>query len=66
MPGVHSLQHVKGFCTANLTDDYSVGAHPERIAYQIALNDLTVARRGGRSRFQADEPANALSSSTIS
>ena len=44
MASVHGLQHVERFGSANLTDDDTVGTHPERIAYQIALRDL--ATRG--------------------
>ena len=43
MAGRHRLQHVEDFGAAHLADDDPIGAHPQRVAHQLARGDLALA-----------------------
>ena len=51
MPGVHRLQHVEGFAAADLTDNDAIGAHPQCIAHEFTLRDLTDTLDVGETRL---------------
>ena len=53
MAGVHRLEHVEGGAVADLTDDDAVGAHPQRVAHQVADGDRALALDVRRARLQA-------------
>jgi hypothetical protein len=53
--GVHRLQHVQGLPAAALPDHDPVGAHPQRVAHQVADGDRAPALDVGRPGLQPDD-----------
>ena len=53
--GVHGLQQVEGFRSADFADDDAFRSHTQAVAYQIAHGDLAFAFEVGRPRFQAHD-----------
>ena len=53
VPGVESLEHVERLRTAHLADDDPVGAHPQRVAHQLADRDLSPALQIRGPAFEA-------------
>ena len=54
MAGIHGLEHVERFFTANLTDDDAIRAHTQRVHQQLALANGAFAFHVGRSGFEPD------------
>ncbi len=52
--GGHGLEHVEGLAAADLADDDAVGAHAQRVAYEVADGDPALALHVGRPGLQAD------------
>jgi hypothetical protein len=53
--GVHRLQHVERLTPSDLPDDDPVGAHPKRVANQIAHRHLATSLHVRRTRFEGDD-----------
>ena len=54
LPGVHGLEHVQSFATADLTDDDSIGAHAKGIPDQVPDRYLAFPLDVGRAVLQTD------------
>ena len=55
MAGVHRLQQVEGFRSADLADDDPLGTHTQAVLDEIAHGDLALALEVGRARFQTHD-----------
>ena len=55
MSGVHCLQHVETFFTANFAEHDAVGTHAKRVDDELALTHGTIAFHVGRPRFKAND-----------
>src|SRR5215472_10158693 len=53
MAGVHGLQQVEGFRSADLADDDAFGPHAQAVSYQFLHGDLALAFDVGGAGFQA-------------
>ena len=53
MTGVHRLQHIERFSTADLADHNSVRAHSQCVLHQVANGDLAAPFHIGRPALQA-------------
>ena len=52
MTGIHRLQQVERFRSANFADDDPLRSHTQAVAHQIAHGDLALALKVRRPRFQ--------------
>src|SRR5579859_3411667 len=53
MPGVHRLQHVERFGTADLAQDDAIRSHPQCVANQVALCHLAATLQAGDPGLQS-------------
>ena len=53
--GVHRLQKVEGFRSADLADDDALGPHTQTVLDEIAHGDLAFAFEVGRARFETHD-----------
>ena len=53
VPSVHGLQHVQCRAVSHFSDDYSVGAHSQRVSNEISDRNLPAALDVGRARLQS-------------
>ena len=54
MTGVHGLQQVEGFGSADFADDDAFRPHTQAVPDQVAHGDLAFALEVGRPGFQAN------------
>ena len=52
--GIHGLQHVQGFFSANLADDDAIRPHTETVCYQLALVYCPFTLDVCRTAFEAN------------
>ena len=55
MAGVHCLQQIEHFGSANLADDDALGTHAQAVLDQVAHCDLTFALQIWRTGFKAHD-----------
>ena len=53
--GIHGLEHIQSFFTANLTDDDAIWPHTQAIDDQLALVHCAPALDVRRPAFQTDD-----------